>query len=119
MIRSVITSTLGAAVALGIALAQVAPSKIILLVGPPGSGKSTQAKFLAKKYGLPAISMADLLKKEMSSRKKDPALAAAIASGSVLPDEAAADLIRLRLLRADLRKGFILDGFPATAGPAK
>jgi adenylate kinase len=66
--------------------------------------------------------MADLLKREMSSGKKDAvskSLAPAIASGELLPDDAATDLIRLRLFRADLRKGFILDGYPATAGQAK
>lgn len=122
MIRSVTAPTLGAAIAMSIALAQLAPPKVILLVGPPGSGKTTQAKFLAKKYGIPTISMSDLLKQEMSSGKKDAvskSLAAAIASGDVLDDEKAAALIRLRLLRADLGKGFILDGFPATAGQAK
>jgi len=120
MIRSVIAATSGAAIAIGIALAQPAPPKVILLVGPPGSGKTTQAKALAKKYGIPAFSMADLLKKEMG--KKDSvskSLAAAVASGDVLPDDAATDLIRLRLFRADLRKGFILDGYPSTAGQAK
>ena len=120
MIRSVIAATSGAAIAIGIALAQPAPPKVILLVGPPGSGKTTQAKAVAKKYGIPAFSMADLLKKEMG--KKDSvskSLAAAVASGDVLPDDAATDLIRLRLFRADLRKGFILDGYPSTAGQAK
>ncbi len=119
MTRSFLAAALGLAIAMSSIRAEAPPPKIVLLVGPPGSGKTTQAKLLAKKYGIPAISMADLLKKEMSSRKKDPALAAAIASGEVLPDEAAADLIRLQLLRTDLRKGFILDGFPSTAGQAK
>ena len=120
--RSVAVGIISAAIAVGIAPAQVAPAKIVLLVGPPGSGKTTQAKFLAKKYAIPAISMADLLKKQMSAEKKDPvtkALAASIASGEVLPDQAAADLVKLSLTRADHHKGFILDGFPATAGQAK
>ena len=120
--RSVTAATVGAAIALSIALAQSTPPKIILLVGPPGSGKTTQAKFLKEKYGIPAFSMADLLKREMSKHKKDAiskSLAATIASGDLLPDKAATDLIRLQLLRTDLSKGFILDGYPATAGQAK
>ena len=121
MNRSVIAAIFCAATVANLASAQTASSRIILLVGAPGSGKTTQAKFLAKKYSLPAFSMADLLKKEISE-KKDPAtkvLAASIASGSLLPDEAAVDLIRLRLFQTDLTKGFILDGFPSTAGQAK
>ena len=120
MIRSVGAAILGVAIAAIIALAQQ-PEKVIILVGPPGSGKTTQAGLLSKKYGIPAISMADLLKKEMAARKDaiSRALAPSIASGEVLPDEAAANLIRQRLLRGDHKKGFILDGFPATAGQAK
>jgi len=99
------------------------PPKVIILVGPPGAGKTVQAQFLSKKYAIPAFSMADLLKKQMTSvQKKDPiarAMAAAIASGDALPDEGAADVVRNHLLRSDVHKGFILDGFPATAGQAK
>ena len=119
MTRSLITATLGAAIAASIVLAQLAPPKIIVLVGPPGSGKTTQARILAKKYGIPAFSVSDLLKKQISSQPNDPVLAAAIASGDLLPDDAASELIRVHLLRADLHKGFILDGYPATLGQAK
>ena len=123
MIRSTIAAAFGAAIAMALAFAQPAPpKKAILLVGPPGSGKTTQAKLLAKKYQIDAISLSDLLKKVISSGKKDAvskALATNVASGDALPDGAAADLVALTLHRTNLTKGFILDGFPATAGQAK
>jgi adenylate kinase len=123
MIRSITAAALSTALALTIGWAQSKPVKVILLVGPPGSGKSTQAQFLSKKYGIRAVSMGDILKKEISSvQKKDPiskALAAAVASGDLLPDEPAAEMVRHYLLRSDVHQGMILDGFPATAGQAK
>ena len=123
MNRSVIAAVLGATLAMSIGWTASNPPKVILLLGPPGSGKTTQAQVLSKKYGIPAFSMADLLKKTvLSVQKKDPiakALAAAIASGDALPDDAAAELVRSELLRKDVHKGFILDGFPSTAGQAK
>src|SRR5436305_5846879 len=97
MIRSMLGMALGAAISVCVAPAQVTPAKIILLVGPPGSGKTTQAKFLGKKYGIPAFSMADLLKREMGQKKDavSKVMAASVASADVLTDEAATDPIRL------------------------
>ncbi len=72
----------GAATVMSMALA-APPPKVILLVGPPGSGKTTQAKFLSKKYRIPEFSMSDLLKKKLASKKDATAkaLSTAIASG--------------------------------------
>ena len=122
MIRSLRLACAGIAVTMTFAVAQLTPAKIVLLVGPPGSGKTTQAKMLEKRYGIRAISMADLLKKEVSRGKKDrisKALASSLESGDLLPDAAAIELVRQALLRSDLSKGFVLDGFPASAGQAK
>ena len=80
------------------------------------------AGILSKKYGIPAFSMADLIKKEMGGKRRDiisKSAAAAVASGEMLPDDAAVNLIRTRVFSADVNKGFVLDGFPSTAGQAK
>jgi adenylate kinase len=120
MMRILTATTLGAVIAMSIATAQQAPPTVIILVGPPGSGKTTQAGFLSKKYGIPAFSMADLLAKELKSNKTvSKAFASAIASGEVLPDDKATEMIRTRLLRANPGKGFVLDGYPATSAQAK
>lgn len=121
MTRPLTAAALGVAIAMSSAWAQSPPPRVILLVGPPGSGKTTQAKVLSKEFGIPAVSIADLLKKEMASQKNPIAktMASPIASGEVLSDEAAAELVGQYLRTADVRRGFILDGFPSTAGQAK
>lgn len=100
--------------------AQLQPARIVILIGPPGSGKSVQADRLSKKLKVPAISMSSLLTQEIG--KKTPlakALASSLASGELVNDEAANAIIEPRLLRRDTGQGFILDGYPNTPGQAK
>jgi adenylate kinase len=102
------------------AAAQMRPADIIILIGPPGSGKSIQAEHLRKTYKVPAISMETVLKEEIG--KKTPlgkALASSLASGELVGDEAANQIIQARLLRKDAARGFILDGYPATEEQAR
>ena len=93
---------------------------VVLLIGPPGAGKTTQSRKLTKKYGIPSVAMSDLLKKDagwgkMGSKKIDKA---EVESGELANDETSDLLVRKRLLLDDARRGFILDGYPATAGEA-
>ena len=112
-----------APVALGTFLtcAMLADSRtVILLIGPPGAGKTTQARNLSRKYNIPSISMGDLLKKDagwgkMGSKK---ILKAEVESGELADDQTADLLMRKRLLLDDAQRGFILDGYPARAGQA-
>ena len=93
---------------------------VVLLIGPPGSGKTTQAKKISRKYHVPSISMSDLLKKDAgwgkAGSKKE--LKAQMESGELVNDEAADLLVRKRLFLKDADHGFILDGYPANAKQA-
>jgi adenylate kinase len=93
---------------------------VALIVGPPGSGKTTQAAKLSGKYRIPSISMADVLKKsagwgKAGSKKQ---LKAEIESGRLVNDDVANGMIRDRLYEGDTDKGFILDGYPSTVKQA-
>jgi adenylate kinase len=102
------------------AVAQLQPARTIILIGPPGSGKTIQAEYLRKRYKIPAVSMSQLLQQEVHRNSAmGVALAPALSSGELLGDGPANDLMMARLLRPDAGRGFILDGYPATEGQAR
>ncbi|QOY90767.1 adenylate kinase family protein [Paludibaculum fermentans] len=94
--------------------------QVVILVGPPGSGKSVQARNLGRKYKVPVISVAELAQQAMRGQGPVPGSKARVAnSGELLSDEAAIELISARAGQADTAKGFILDGYPNSEAQAK
>jgi adenylate kinases len=92
----------------------------ILLLGPQGSGKGTQAKRLAEEYGLAHVSTGDILREEIEAgtelgKEVEPILA----SGGLVPDATMIRLIRECLQQDDAQNGFVLDGFPRTQPQAE
>ena len=91
----------------------------ILLMGPPGAGKGTQAAALVKELGVPHISTGDMfraaIKEGTEMGKKAQSF---IEAGNLVPDEVTIGIVRDRLAKDDCKKGFILDGFPRTVGQA-
>jgi adenylate kinase len=92
----------------------------ILLLGPQGSGKGTQAKRLAETYGIPHISTGDMFRAAMAAGTDLGRQVKAIYdSGSLVPDELTTELVRERLADADAAQGFVLDGYPRNFGQAE
>jgi adenylate kinase len=91
----------------------------IIMMGPPGAGKGTQAKLLEERFKLPHISSGDLLR-DAVKRKTQPGLRAKrlMDRGELVPDDIMLGVIEERLRQADCAKGFILDGFPRTVAQA-
>ena len=92
----------------------------LILLGPPGAGKGTQAKLLASKFNIPHISTGDILRDEM---RQDSALGQKVAryvrNGELVPDEIVVEVVMNRLKKPDATGGFILDGFPRTLNQAQ
>ncbi|HVG10881.1 MAG TPA: adenylate kinase [Thermoanaerobaculia bacterium] len=87
----------------------------IVLLGPPGAGKGTQAELLASQLGVPAISTGDMLRQAVSSGAElGRKVQSIMASGALVDDATMADVVKDRLAKADARQGFLLDGYPRT-----
>src|SRR5687768_17713464 len=92
----------------------------IVLIGPPGSGKGTQAVRLAKRYAIPHISTGDILREAVRSGSPlGQQVGALMASGALVSDELISDLVRERLAQPDAIAGWVLDGFPRTVNQAE
>ena len=87
----------------------------IVLLGPPGAGKGTQAELLVGQLGVPAISTGDMLRQAVASGTElGGKVQGIMASGALVDDGNMADVVKDRLARADAKQGFLLDGYPRT-----
>ena len=87
----------------------------LILLGPPGAGKGTQAKMLKEKFRIPQISTGDILRKAVKDETELGKKARTFMdAGQLVPDDLVIDLIKARTRKKDCEPGFILDGFPRT-----
>ncbi|ASY34494.1 MULTISPECIES: adenylate kinase [unclassified Streptomyces] len=92
----------------------------IVLVGPPGAGKGTQAAFLAKKLSIPHISTGDLFRANISQGTELGKRAKSyMDAGNLVPDEVTIGMAKDRMEQEDAANGFLLDGFPRNVGQAE
>ena len=92
----------------------------VIMMGPPGAGKGTQAGRFASERGLPKISTGDILREAIKERNPTALAAQArMDRGELVDDETIISIVEERLLRADAQDGFVLDGFPRTVAQAR
>ena len=93
---------------------------ILLLFGPPGCGKGTQAEFLAERFRIPAISTGEMIRAECKAGTPLGRMACSIVSkGGLVSDETVNEIVASRIARPDCARGFLLDGYPRTVSQAK
>jgi adenylate kinase len=91
----------------------------LVLLGPPGAGKGTQAKMLASRFNLPQISTGEILRTAVKDQTPMGIKAKELMdSGALVSDEIVIGIVKERLAKSDCEKGFILDGFPRTINQA-
>lgn len=91
----------------------------LILLGPPGAGKGTQAKMMIERYGIPQISTGDMLRAALKAGTPLGLEAKKfMEKGELVPDEVVIGLVKERLQEGDCAKGFMLDGFPRTVAQA-
>lgn len=94
--------------------------KYIVLLGPPGAGKGTQAQIISNELGLPHISSGDLFRENLKGQTELGKLAKGyIDRGELVPDDVTISMVRERLSRPDCSSGALLDGFPRTPAQAE
>jgi adenylate kinase len=91
----------------------------VVLLGPPGAGKGTQAKRIMERYGIPQISTGDILRYNVAQGTElGMAAKAVMARGELVSDDLVCAMVRHRLSQPDCKRGYVLDGFPRTAAQA-